>query len=364
MVAKTLKLLLLLGFIFLVGWIVYQSTTIILYILFSAVVALIGRPVFHLLERIEIKGKKMPDGVLAGLTILVIFGAVGTLFGTFLPMVFTEAQLLSEIDLDKVKASLAPAVESINELLIRFNLNKGQETDTEFISYLFNTIDMSLIPNIFNSLVGAFGNFLIALFSIAFISFFFLKDEHMLSRLIIRITPSKLEPSFVEILTNTRKTLSRYFLGLVIQIIAISTCIFIGLSILGVKNALLIAVFTGIVNLVPYLGPWIGFAFGLFILVANNIDASFAAVIQPKMLGMVAVFGITQLLDNYLFQPTIFSNSINAHPLEIFIVILIAGTIGGVGGMIAAIPVYAFLRIVFIELNNKFMILDRLKNRG
>jgi predicted PurR-regulated permease PerM len=144
---------------------------------------------------------------------------------------------------------------------------------------------------------------------------------------------------------------------------AITTCIFIGLQIVGVENALLIAVFTGIVNLVPYLGPWIGASFGIFILVANNIDASFVDVIEPKIIGMLIVFATTQLIDNYLFQPAIFSNSINANPLEIFVVILVAGSLGGVTGMIAAIPVYSFIRIVFKEMNKEFRWLQRIKER-
>jgi predicted PurR-regulated permease PerM len=69
------------------------------------------------------------------------------------------------------------------------------------------------------------------------------------------------------------------------------------------------------------------------------------------------------MIDNYVFQPAIFSNSINAHPLEIFIVILVAGSLGGVLGMIAAIPVYSFLRIVFREMNRELRWLERLKQR-
>jgi predicted PurR-regulated permease PerM len=101
----------------------------------------------------------------------------------------------------------------------------------------------------------------------------------------------------------------------------------------------------------------------MFIVVSNNISASFVDVVQPKLMGLVVVYAITQMLDNYIFQPTIFSNSIHAHPLEIFLVILIAGTLGGIIGMVIAIPLYAFMRIVFIEMNREFGFIERLKAR-
>ncbi|NEN23096.1 AI-2E family transporter [Cryomorpha ignava] len=192
---------------------------------------------------------------------------------------------------------------------------------------------------------------------------FFLKDKNTIRKLVLAISPMRMEKAVDQIFVNTNKILSRYFLGLLVQIVAITTCVYIGLSIVGVQNALLIATFTGIANLVPYLGPWIGASFGAFILLANNIAYSFSDVVGPKMLGLVLVFTITQLLDNYIFQPAIFSNSIKAHPLEIFLVILIACSLGGILGMVAALPVYSFLRIVFTEMNREFSWLDSIKSR-
>lgn len=364
MIAKTVKLVFVLGALFLLGWLIYESSTIILYVIFSSVVALIGRPIYHLFEKVKVRGKQLPGVLMAALTIFSIFGIFALIIGFFLPAILMEAKLLSTIDVDKIQAVLQPSVAWINDMSHAFNMNKNATIEeNDVIAYLLNSVDMGFIPNLVNSIVGLFGNFLIALFSIAFISFFFIRDQNMMTRLILLLTPKSLENSAITIVNNTHKTLSRYFIGLVIQVAAITLCVFIGLSIIGVKNALLIAFFTGIANLVPYLGPWIGATFGTFILIANNIDYSYIDVIQPKILGLIAVFGITQMLDNYIFQPTIFSSSINAHPLEIFLVILVAGTIGGVGGMIAAIPVYAFLRIVFQEMDKEFKWLETIKEK-
>ncbi len=361
---RILKFLALLALLFLIGWLIYESTTVIIYILLSLIVALIGRPLFKLLERIQIRGRHLPDAVKAALTLFAIFGILGGILSFFVPMILMEAQLLTKIDLNQIKAALSPGLEWFNQMVDRINLEQETKvSENDIIQHLFDGLEIKALPNFLNSLVGALGNLLIAVFSVAFMSFFFLKDRNMLTDVAMELVPKSKEKSVESIFRNTRSTLSRYFLGLLIQVMAITTCIFIGLQIVGVENALLIAVFTGIVNLVPYLGPWIGASFGIFILVANNIDASFVDVIEPKIIGMLIVFATTQLIDNYLFQPAIFSNSINANPLEIFVVILVAGSLGGVTGMIAAIPVYSFIRIVFKEMNKEFRWLQRIKER-
>ncbi len=364
MVSKIIKTIFILGLLFLTGWVLYTSSTIILYILVSIVVALIARPVMVLLQKVHLRGRRMGNSLRAGISLFIVLGLVSLVIGLFLPIIVKEFRLISQIDLTAVQNKTAPFISKFNEYAEKFNINESDQIQKgDIIGFLMQSLNLSHLPGIFNSVLGVFGNILIAIFSIAFISFFLLKDNERITRLVLSVTPFSLESDVLRIMTNTRTTLSRYFLGLLIQIVAISTTVFIGLSILGVENALLIAVFTGMVNLVPYLGPWIGATFGVFIVIANNINGSFTEVIEPKLIGLLVVFAITQMIDNYVFQPTIFSNSINAHPLEIFLVILVAGTIGGVGGMIAAIPVYAFLRIVFTEMDNEFGWLKRIRAR-
>lgn len=355
MIKQVFRIILLLFGLFVLGWLVYEIKTILLYIAISFVVVLIGRPIMLTLDRISIRQKEIPNAIKAAITLLVVFMVFGSALGYFVPAIYEEAGLLANLDVDQITETLAPVLDQINAMVHRYNVDQeGDVGETDIVEYLFKSIDLDILPTVLNSLVGAFGNFLIAAFSVLFISFFFLKDKDLVINLISILTPDQIKANVERIRVNVRKTLSRYFVGLIIQVIAITTCVFIGLSILGVKNALLIAFFTGVVNLIPYLGPWIGASFGVFILVANNIDASFAAEIQPKLIGLLIVFASTQVIDNYVFQPLIFSNSINAHPLEIFLIILIAGTIGGIGGMVAAIPAYSILRIVFLEMNKEF----------
>ncbi len=361
MIAKTLKLLLILGLLFVVGWLIYQSSAILVYLSIAGVVALIGSPIVTALDALTIRGRHLPNGLKAAVTLLVIFSVLGLLAWLFVPMIFEEAAVLTRFDPGQVENTLEPVIDWVNRSLSKINPDHTQFNASELIRSIFNRLDISLLPSLLNAVAGAFGNFLIGLFSVAFISFFFLSDRQMVPRVVMALTPKSQEPQARNIMRNTQKTLSRYFVGLLIQVIAVAIVVFIGLSIVGVENAILIAIFAGIINLVPYLGPWIGASFGAFILVTNNIDASFVELIRPKLFGMIIVFASAQLIDNYVFQPKIFSTSIHAHPLEIFLVILVAGTLGGVVGMIAAIPVYSFLRIVFFEMDREFGWLHKLK---
>ena len=176
MVRQFLRILLILAGLACLGWLVYNTTTILAYLLISMVVALIGRPLFNLFERIQIRGKHLPDSIKAAGTLLVIFGILSTLLSTFLPMIFTEAQLLTKIDLDQINQALGPALDSLNGLVSNIYPDNSHEfSEEQLIQYLFESLDLTALPDILNSVVGALGNLLIALFSIAFISFFLLK---------------------------------------------------------------------------------------------------------------------------------------------------------------------------------------------
>lgn len=362
MASKVIRIVLTLAAIALVAYVLFASRTIILYLLISAIFALIGRPLYTLVMRARIGKRRMPSALAAIITLFSLIGIFALLLSYFIPAIITEGQIIASLDAERIKSALTPLFKWANEL--GQSLNLGEDfayDDGTIMSFIADNLDVAIVTGVLNSFVGVLGNFLIAFFSIAFITYFMLSDPGMITRLIHRVTPLQLEPSVDRITANTRRTMSRYFIGLLIQVVAVSICIYIGLSILGVKNALLIAVFSGIANLIPYLGPWVGATFALFVIMANAVEVNFEINVWGTIIGLIIVYFATQMIDNYLLQPTIFSNSIDAHPLEIFIVILVAGTIGGIGAMIAAVPTYAFLRIIFTEMDREFGWLASLK---
>ena len=145
---------------------------------------------------------------------------------------------------------------------------------------------------------------------------------------------------------------TRYSFGILFQITAIFALLAIGMSLIGVEGAVVLALCAAVFNLIPYVGPIIGAALGILLgmgqLYASGIaDPSVQVNLLSSLYMLAGLFLIVQLLDNIVFQPLIFSNSVGAHPLEIFLVISIAGTLLGIGGMIVAVPVYSIGRIIY-----------------
>jgi predicted PurR-regulated permease PerM len=132
----------------------------------------------------------------------------------------------------------------------------------------------------------------------------------------------------------------------------------IGMTIAGIdfQQALVMGLILGILNVIPYVGPWLGLFIALIMGVAAHINEDFG----PLVLYMIIVEAVTHLIDNVVFQPVIFSNSVRAHPLEIFIVILAAGFVAGIPGMILGIPAYTVLRVFAREFFYNFKAVQKI----
>ncbi len=232
---------------------------------------------------------------------------------------------------------------------------------------LYGFLNPSVIPQLFKSVVGTLGNFLIGLMSVLFISFFFLKEQGLFNTILTGIVPDKHEKKVFQAINESSTMLIRYFIGVLVQVTTITIFVTIALSILGVKNALLIGFFAALMNIIPYVGPIIGAAFATVITISSNLEIPFYpidGVDQPVLMYLLTkvfiVFGIMQLLDNFILQPNIFSKSVKAHPLEIFIVVLAGANIGGVVGMVLAIPAYTVVRVIAKVFLSEFKVVQRL----
>ena len=209
-------------------------------------------------------------------------------------------------------------------------------------------------------LVGFIGNFFILITSVTFIAFFFLKDEKLFGRAIKVLVPKRRLGEMDTALAAIRRLLTRYFSGILLQITLITVYVTVLLSFFSVPNAFLIAFFAAIINVIPYLGPLIGGLFAGLVIISSNIDASFYDVTFPMLLKAVGVFASMQVLDGFILQPYIFSNSVSAHPLEIFIVVVIGAQLGGVTGMIVAIPTYTVIRVIAAVFLREFQLVQKL----
>lgn len=228
---------------------------------------------------------------------------------------------------------------------------------------IFATFNPGQIPQLFSTLIGFMGNLLIAFMSILFIAFFFLKEQGLFLDALQAIVPSKYEKEVIHALDDSSRLLRRYFVGVSIQVTTITIFVSLVLTVFGMKNALLIAFFAALINVIPYLGPVIGATFGVLITISSNLDLPFYEEMLPLIFIVIITFAAMQFLDNFVLQPFIFSNSVSAHPLEIFIVILVGAKLSGIVGMVLAIPVYTVIRVIAKSFLSEFRLVQKLTKK-
>jgi predicted PurR-regulated permease PerM len=259
----------------------------------------------------------------------------------FIPLIIKQGENLSLLNIDQLQYTIAHLLNQINDYFLSQNidiLNEIKNAD------LFKNI--TAIPNLLNSVIGTVGNLSVGLFSVLFITFFFMKDTGIMEKSLYVLVNDKSENKLRNSLKIIHNLLSRYFIGLVFQILIIFIIYTIVLVLFGIQNAIVIAFLCALLNLIPYVGPLIGGVLMLFLSMSSNLGEDFQTVILPTTIYVMIGYIIAQLIDNFLSQPLIFSNSVKSHPLEIFLVIMIAGILFGVSGMIVAIPTYTAIKVI------------------
>ena len=351
----------------LMGVLIYFFSYILSYILIAAVLALIGRPIVRMFQKIRYRKFYIGKSAAALLTLLSLWLILISFFGFLIPLVISEVNQLSSINIQEVIIYLGNAIDQLRSNLPDFapDIPKGSSLQPYIEAQLSGLLNVNQVSRLFGSVATLVGNFFLMVFSVSFILFFFLKEEDLFRNWILVLAPAKSETRISKVMDKVGDLLKRYLLGILLQMFGIMFLTVIGLSIIGFRigPAVVVGVFAGIINVIPYIGPWIGALFGLAVAVANNLEFGFTEVTLPVMFGVCVVVMIVQFVDNTVFQPVIYSHSIKAHPLEIFFVILMAGSIGGITGMILGIPVYTVIRVIAAEFLSEFKIVQQLSPR-
>ncbi len=338
---------------------------VLIYIVAAFVVSLIGRPVMKLLRRIKIKGKSAPDWLLAVLSIVVIIGFLVLIVTQLIPMVSSIVKDASALQTSSYFES--NPIDKLNEWIIGLFPNVGPDFDIAavLLGKVKELADFSKVSGIVGSVASVVSSLFVALFSVVFISFFFLKEEGLFERIICALVPDRHESNVRKTLSDIKELLSRYFVGLVIEMLGVAVVDFLGLWLiarLDVSYAIGIAFIAGLLNVIPYVGPLMGEAIGVIFAVVLKLGTGAGLDVNLWMFALIVlvIMLAAQLVDNFIYQPLIYSTSIKAHPLEIFIVLLMAGHIGGTVGMLVAIPAYTVVRVVAIRFFYKYKVIQRL----
>ena len=318
----------------------YLLKSLITYVLIAAVISLIGRPITVFLSTKLKFGNTLAVVSTMIFFIIMLFG----LLSLFIPLILQQGENLSLLDVDALEIKITRL---FGEISAYFNWDQTNWKNWFLEKDWMNTLNLDALPELLNALLGWLSGFTIALFSIIFISFFLLKDAQLMQRTVFLFIPTKNHTRIQASFEKIKDLLSRYFIGLLLQITILFVIYSIVLGIFGIKNALIIAFLCALLNLIPYVGPLIGAVLMLVLTMTANLEADFSSVILPKSIYVMIGFIIGQLIDNFFSQPYIFSTSVKSHPLEIFIVIMMAGILFGTIGLIVAIPCYTALKVIF-----------------
>jgi len=324
----------------LLGYFLLMIQSVLVYIIIAAIIALIARPIILFLRR----KLKFPNTIAVVTTMVVFLMLLVGIIGMFIPLVIEQGENLSLLQTDKLQTDVQNIIIEINDYFKQKNINILSELKS---ADLFSSLES--IPNVLNSIIGTLGSFSVGLFSVLFISFFFMKDSRMFKSAILVVIPKGTEKRFSSSLEKINDLLSRYFIGLVIQITILFILYTIILLIFGISNAVVIAFLCALLNIIPYVGPLISAFLMMILSMTSNLGQDFQSEILPTTIYVMIGFILAQLVDNFASQPIIFSKTTKSHPLEIFLIIIIGGLLMGPLGMIIAVPSYTVIKVILKE---------------
>ena len=337
---------------------------IVIYVVLASIIALVGRPLMTLLMKFKVWKIRMSKSVAALLTLLLIWLFVFVFLSLFIPLLITEITIISSIDPQLLLSNFSDPLNSIQTFYNQYinYANEAFSIKELVLDRITETFNISKVIAILSGVSSALGNIVIAVFSVTFISFFLLRDHSLVLRVILLLLPETLEEEILHANNSIKQLLGRYFVGVLLQSTFIFVLIFIGLTIVGIdiSHVALIASFAAVINVIPYVGPLIGALFGIVVGVLVNLQVYDQSALLYLMFYIAIGFAIVQLIDNFIFQPYIFSTTVKAHPLEIFIVILMSGYIGGVFAMIVGVPIYTILRVVAKEFLSRYRFIRKI----
>ena len=362
---KLAKHIINLGAFAIIAALCWYFRSVLIYIIAAFVISLIGQPVFRALKQITIKGKSAPDWLLSAFTLISIILILALLVTQVVPIV--SGIIRDALAMNNSITFDRDMLDRINAWII--SVFPGVGRDFDLVSFtlvkLKDATSFSGVSNILGSVASIVVSILIGVFSIVFISFFFIKDDTLFGKIVGALVPDRIEESVGKTILDIEILLSRYFVGLTVEVLGVMLLDFLGLWLIariGVNYAIGIAFIAGILNVIPYVGPLIGDIVGIILCLILKYGAGVGLDVNVWLFILI-VFAImqgTQLVDNFIYQPLIYSTSIRANPLEIFIVLLVVGHIGGVAGMLVAIPAYTVVRVIASRFFYKYKPVRRL----
>lgn len=343
-----------------VGCIIWYLWEVVLYILVAAVLSLVGRPLVSYLTRINIFGYTISRTVAAALTLVVMWLVIGALGMLFIPLLYGKVNELASLDWTSVTAVVESSLVNLESLIERVFAIEITDIGETFKQFMLGLVDID-VAKTFASVATVIKGVAISFFSISFITFYFMKEDNLFYRLVALFFPDRFRSNVYNALDSVTTLLSRYFGGLMAESFTLMVIISVVMTLFGMhgSDALVIGLIIGVLNVIPYAGPVIGTLLSLCIALLSPIGGD----VLHTAIVLCSTVAVVKVVDDFIIQPTIYSDRVQAHPLEVFLCILIAGYIGGIWGMLFAIPLYTVLRVFAREFFSEYSLVQKLTHQ-
>ncbi|MFI3328227.1 MAG: AI-2E family transporter [Rikenellaceae bacterium] len=344
-----------------VFYLLWYFSDVVIYILVSAVLAIMFRPLVAKVQKLRVGGYGLGRGASSLVILIFIWLLVAAAVLSLVPIVFSRVQQLGGVDFSNVVKSIEGPVLSVQNYLHETFLLPvdGFSLKESILGWGRSVADLDLFNVALSSTFGFLISVVIAFFSVSFITYYFLKDESLFELIVVSFFPTKYKGNVRRALGSVSTLLSRYFVGLMSESAIVASTVSVAMIFFGMtpSDAFFMGIVMGVINVIPYAGPFLGICFSLFLGVVSPIEALGLGGTVTAILGTLFV---VEGLDYFVLQPWLYSERVKAHPLEIFIVILLSGYVAGVVGMLLAIPSYTVLRVFGKEFFSQFSLVRQL----
>ncbi len=328
-------------------WFILKIYPVIIYLILSGMIVLLGSPVKRFfMERLRF------GNLAASLSVLLFVGMILLVIaGLFIPLLIQQGENLSVLNSDGFQRKISESLQALNVYLRSKNI---ELSDQFSLIQLFKHVNLTVIPQILGSVIGILGNLAVGIFSVLFIAFFLLKDSAKIKTFVQNRFPAGEKQRYQKVFDKIKHLLTNYLAGLMLQIFILFVIYNVSLHLIGIANATIIAFLAALLNLIPYVGPLIGLVLMITLSITSQLHENTLTIDFSKIKYILLMYTIAQGIDNFFTQPFIYSRSVKSHPLEIFLVIIIAGYLLGIWGMLIAVPTYTILKILFKEFYTEF----------
>jgi len=323
-----------------VGWTLWYFAGIVLYLVVGGILAYLLRPPVDYIQGL---GLGRVPAILIAFT--AFLGVIVVVVTSVVPFITRQVQDLSQLITVDTAAYVATLIETQVQRVVPLEPGVLEQNVRQVADSLMrgDLVEGQQVAETVSSVVSVFTNIVYAVIIIPFVTFFLLKDELKIRRSLLHLVPNRYFEVTLSILAKVEVNIGRYFRALLVQGTSIAVIASGLLWVVGLRGAIAIGIFTGLANTIPYFGPFLGFLAGTLVGIAQTGDVSLVP-------GVAFAMALTQLADNVLLQPLIFSRAAQTHPLVILFVVLAGAQLGGIVGMLVAIPLTTTVRVIAEQL--------------